>query len=138
MNPYCASATALARAGASAISASSTGSPFRYGSGLPTRPAGETGTTTDESENPIAASKRFCCRGGGKIRRFEVGKGSNCPSSLSVGAGLLLLLAPAASATAKRNTHGVQVTCTLITSTQSGAPSECASRWASVGSGAWQ
>src|SRR5713226_8931994 len=106
MNPYCASATALARAGASAISASSTGSPFRYGSGLLTRPAGKTATTIDDSKNPIATSNRFSWPGGGRIRRFEVGKLLNCPSSLSEGAGLPLLLAPAASATAKRNTHG--------------------------------
>src|SRR6476646_4460524 len=138
MKSYCASATALARAGASAISASSTGSPFKYGPGLLTRPAPKIAATIDDSKNPIATSNRFSCPGGGSRCTFEVGNLLNWPRSFSEGAGLPLLLAPAASATAKRSVHGIQVTCALITSTQAGSPGECASRCATAGSGAWQ
>src|SRR5579862_7523561 len=99
MKSYCASATALARAGASATSASSTGSPFKYGPGLLTRPAAKTAATIDASENPIATSNRFFSPGGGRRCTFEVGKLLNRPSSFSEGAGFPLLLAPAASAT---------------------------------------
>src|ERR1700685_209683 len=72
------------------------------------------------------------------MRKFEVEKLLNCPRSPSEGAGRPLLPAPAASATAKRKIHGVQVTRVLIISTQSGAPGECAIRWATSDSGAWQ
>src|SRR5690348_2670768 len=84
-NPYCASATALARAGASAISASSSGSPLRYAWGSLTRAAEKRATTIDDSKKPIAASNRLFWPGGGRIRRFEVGKLFNCPGSISQG-----------------------------------------------------
>src|SRR6185437_16684878 len=101
-------------------------------------PAGKTATTIDDSANPIATSNRLSWPGGGRRCRFEVGTLLSCSSFLSEGARLPLLPAPAASATVKRKIHGVQATCALMTSTQSGAPVECASRWATADSGAWQ